>query len=328
MAPAGRTPDSASTTRRRPPPATPWSTRTVCARCSRLSQGSPEAMTEILDDCSAWRDLELEPLPVYRRRGHQLAPQGGGELARSGAEVRLRGHLGYACRADRTDPGGNCVHPRRPGPRRCRRRRAGTPAHLHGGQAHRRHGGGSPVVPRALVVAFPPLVSTAALWSFRDHTSSSSRRWVCGGRPCPRLAFTGRLSVWGHTAWVLAYHGGPPALVHVAWLITSTGLSVPAALGCWALWAVVAAAFVLFAVWARRPLARRSVGAAVGSGSSDGAPTGVRAALRERRDLTTPRPWRSPRLGSRRGGCGRLALVLQPENPQLAAPVRRPGPES
>jgi hypothetical protein len=188
----------------------------------------------------------------------------------------------------------------------------------HGGHGRRRHGGGSPVVPRALVTAVPLVAATAILWPFRDHTElllATLGLWWAG---VPWLAFTGRLSAWGHAVWTLATNGGAAGLVYIAWLITSTGLSVPAALGCWALWAVVAAAFVLFAVWTRRAASAVSVGAAETS-PTDGAPTGGRAALRERRDLTTPRPAFSAAWVAGAAAAVALALVLQPSAPTAPA---------
>jgi hypothetical protein len=188
----------------------------------------------------------------------------------------------------------------------------------HGGRGRRRHGGGSPVVPRALVTVVPLLAATAVVWPFRDHTELLLAALGLWWASVPWLAFTGRLSVWGHASWTLATNGGAAGLVYIAWLITSTGLSVPAALGCWALWAVVAAAFVLFAVWTRRAASVASVGLAE-SGSTDGAPTGGRAALRERRDLTTPRPAFSAAWVAGAAAAVALALVLQPSAPATPA---------
>ncbi|HEY7719263.1 MAG TPA: hypothetical protein VH915_10900 [Pedococcus sp.] len=169
----------------------------------------------------------------------------------------------------------------------------------------RRHGGGSPVVPRALVTLAPLLVGIGALWAFRERNElllSGIALWWAG---LPWLAFTGRLSAWAHAAWSLAVNGGAAGLVFIAWLITTTGLSVPVALGSWALWATVTAAFVLFARWSREAAAPRPEVALeverVG-----------RAALRARRDAVAPKPAYSAVWLCGAVSAIALALVLQP----------------
>lgn len=175
------------------------------------------------------------------------------------------------------------------------------------GRTRGRHGGGSAVVPRAVITAVPLLASVIILWAFRGHAelgmAAIALWWAC----LPWLALTGRLSAWGHAGWALGANAGAAGLVYLAWLITSSGLSVPVALGAWALWAVVTAAVVLFLGFTREAAAvDRTTSAAAG-----------RAAARESR--TTPRPAMAASWLAGGAAAVALSLVVQPSPPGTPA---------